>query len=50
MKRLKRTEVQEIINSLSPKKSLEYNLSLSPKKSLEYNLIIGKILKEVPTV
>jgi hypothetical protein len=33
---LKRTEVQEVINSLNP------------KKSLGYDLITGKILKEMP--
>jgi hypothetical protein len=37
MKRLKGTEVQEIINSLNP------------KKSPRYDLITGKILKELPT-
>jgi hypothetical protein len=38
IKRLKKTEVQEIINSLNP------------KKSPGYDLIIGKILKELPTI
>jgi hypothetical protein len=35
---LKRTEVQEIINSLNP------------KKSPRYDLITGRILKELPTI
>jgi hypothetical protein len=36
MKRLKRTEIEEIINSLNP------------KKSPRYDLITGKILKNCP--
>jgi hypothetical protein len=36
--RLKRAEVQEVINSLNP------------KKSSGYDLIIGKILKELPVI
>jgi hypothetical protein len=36
--RLKRAEVKEIINSLNP------------KKSSDYDLITGKILKELPTI
>jgi hypothetical protein len=38
IKRLKRTEIQEVINSLNP------------KKSPGYNLITSKILKELPTI